>query len=158
MTDIVNVFTFTGTLIREPASRSYGNGRAMTNYTLLQEKEFQHAGATKTKKIYLPVTTFGKQAAADLANLKKGDLVKVSGEITSWYESSSKGGHNFEATTVEILGSGAIPRRPETPTEAPSDPVPSSAGDNSGDGRDEFVRQMEDAERALAQQSARGRR
>lgn len=143
----INIFVVSGNLTRDPDIRFTPAGKPVASYTVAVDHVYYDGEGNKREKTaFVPVTTYGKQAENDGKFLKKGSSVNVQGHITSWYdEDKKKGGHNFEADNVQYIG------KPSGAKGAQADAAP--AGQAGGES-DEFVRQMEAAERAEASAQA----
>lgn len=103
----INNFTIVGNVTKDLVMRTTPNGKATTTYIVAVNNVWYSEGGVKHEECdYIPVTTYGKQAEADVKFLKKGSKVAVMGKLRSWYKPDvKKGGFNFEAIDVQYLGS-----------------------------------------------------
>lgn len=102
----INTFTIVGNVTRDVELRHTPSGTPSVTFTVAVDNVYiDRDGKKHEETVFIPVTTYGKQAENDAKYLKKGSAVAVMGRIRSWYKPTErKGGFNFEAGCVQYLG------------------------------------------------------
>jgi len=101
-----NVFSFTGTVVRDAEVRYASSGAAILTVTIANNVGF----GDKQKTNWVRCNVWGKRAEGQLVNfLKKGQQVFVSGELTlNEYQANdgtTKSNLELNATIIDLVGS-----------------------------------------------------
>ena len=122
-----NVFSFTGTIVRDAEVRFSPAGLAILNVTVANTIGF----GDKQKTNWVRVVLFGKRAEGTFKDfLLKGQQVFVSGELsTNEYDAKDGSGKKFSlelnANIIDLVGGkreGAAPQRPAAPSQSNDQP------------------------------------
>jgi single-strand DNA-binding protein len=141
----INVHTFSGHLTRDVVLRRNANGTPVAFYVVAANT--YNTSTQQTETDFIPVNTYGRQAEADAAHLRKGSGVTVLARVRSWWDADKRqGGFRFEARQVDY-------HRDHEPAGRESErPGERGAADGTDDGRDEGGADpwLQDYEQAMA--------
>ncbi len=100
-----NVFSFTGTIVRDAEVRVTPSGQSVLNFTIANNIGF----GDRQQTLWIRVALWGKRAEGSLQNyLKKGQQVFISGELTQREykanDGSTKTSLELNANIVDLVG------------------------------------------------------
>lgn len=103
----MNTFTITGNLGADPELRFTPSGKAVANLRIADTPRRKNAAGEweDGETLWMPATTWGRDAEAVAEHLRKGDRIVASGRLTSrtWQDRDGNG-HTTVEMAVEHIG------------------------------------------------------
>lgn len=94
-------------LVRDPEVKALNNGTTVAKFTVAVDRRFKNKEGNKEAD-FIPVVTFGKTAEFVAEYVKKGNMVSVSGRITTGsYEKDGRKIYTTEITADEVNSIGS---------------------------------------------------
>lgn len=104
----MNRVVIVGRLVRDPEVRALNDGKTVSKFTVAVDRRFKNKNGEKEAD-FIPVVVFGKPAEFVAEYVKKGNMVSVSGRITtgSYDNKEGKKVYTTEITADEVNSIGS---------------------------------------------------
>ena len=103
----MNKAVIVGRLVRNPDVRVLNDGKTVSKFTVAVDRRFKNKNGEKEAD-FIPVVVFGKPAEFVAEYVKKGNMVSVSGRITTGsYEKEGRKIYTTEITADEVNSIGS---------------------------------------------------
>ena len=103
----MNRVVLVGRLVRDPDVRALNDGKTVSKFTVAVDRRFKNKNGEKEAD-FIPVVVFGKPAEFVAEYVKKGNMVSVSGRITTGsYEKEGRKIYTTEITADEVNSIGS---------------------------------------------------
>jgi single-strand DNA-binding protein len=103
----MNKAVIVGRLVRDPDVRALNDGKIVSKFTVAVNRRFKNKNGEKEAD-FIPVVVFGKPAEFVAEYVKKGNMVSVSGRITTGsYEKEGRKIYTTEITADEVNSIGS---------------------------------------------------
>ena len=103
----MNKAVIVGRLVRDPDVRALNDGKIVSKFTVAVDRRFKNKNGEKEAD-FIPVVVFGKPAEFVAEYVKKGNMVSVSGRITTGsYEKEGRKIYTTEITADEVNSIGS---------------------------------------------------
>ena len=104
----MNKAVIVGRLVRDPDVRALSDGKTVSKFTVAVDRRFKNKNGEKEAD-FIPVVVFGKSAEFVAEYVKKGNMVSVSGKITTGSYDNKEGRkiYTTEITADEVNSIGS---------------------------------------------------